>query len=107
MTIIKIEPNDNGSHANQTISGATPETFRVPAGWAVVPEDMLPLENFPFGDFAVEWVGVRGLPTATSWTPLPMPDPGPGPAAEPSQLDRIEAQTVHTAMMTGTLLEEV
>lgn len=28
------------------------------------------------------------------------------PAPEPTQLDRVEAQTVYTAMMTDTLLEE-
>lgn len=29
------------------------------------------------------------------------------PAEEPSQLDRIEAQTMYTALMTDTLIEEV
>lgn len=33
--------------------------------------------------------------------PLPEPEPEP----EPTQLDRIEAQTVYTAMMTDTLME--
>ena len=34
--------------------------------------------------------------------PLPEPDPVP---EKPSQLDRVEAQAVYTAMMTDTLLE--
>lgn len=32
-------------------------------------------------------------------------DGQPDPAAEPTQLDRIEAQVAYTAMMTDTLLE--
>lgn len=32
-------------------------------------------------------------------------DGQPDPAAEPTQLDRVEAQTTYTAMMTDTLLE--
>ena len=33
--------------------------------------------------------------------------PYEAPEDEPSQLDRIEAQVAYTAMMTGTLIEEV
>lgn len=78
MTIIKIEPHDNGGHDNQTMNGVTPETFPIPDGWAVVPEIMLPLENFPFGK--VESAMSAGNPVVTSWTPLPMPEPEPVPA---------------------------
>lgn len=80
MTIIKIEPNENGSHDNQTINGVTPETFSIPEGYAVVPESVgttETLENYPFGEITVETIG--GLPTVTSWTPLPVPEPEPGP----------------------------
>lgn len=35
----------------------------------------------------------------------PLPEPEPTPAA-PTQLDRVEAQTMYTALMTDTLLEE-
>lgn len=35
----------------------------------------------------------------------PLPEPEPIPAA-PTQLDRVEAQTMYTALMTDTLLEE-
>lgn len=107
MTIIKIEKNDNGSHNNQTINGVTPETFPIPEGYALLPEDVgTPdtLENYPFGDITVE--DIDGYPTVTSWTPLPIPDPGPEPEPEPSQLDRVEAQAVYTALVTDTLLPE-
>lgn len=78
MLIIKIQPNDNGSHDNQNGSVMLD-------GWAVIPPEvgtMETLENFPFGDITVE--EVNGVPTVTSWTPLPMPDPEPEPEPEPS-----------------------
>lgn len=85
MTIIRIEPYENGAHDNQSIDGVTPETFPVPEGYAVLPEELgMPetLENFPFGDITTE--DIDGLPTVTSWTPLPVPAPGPEPVPEPT-----------------------
>ena len=76
MTIIKITLYDNGAHANQTITDATPDTFPLPEGWAVLPESVgtpETLEHFPFGEITVEDVG--GVSTVTSWTPLPVPEP--------------------------------
>lgn len=85
MTIIKISPYDNGGHDNQTISGATPDTFPIPDGYAVIPEEVgtpETLENYPFGEVTIE--DRDGVSTVTRWTPLPMPDPEPGP--EPQQV---------------------
>ena len=79
MTIIKIEPHDNGGHDNQTSSAPIP----IPEGWAIIPEDMgtpETLENYPFGEVSVETID--GVPTVTSWTPLPMPEPYPDPEPE-------------------------
>ena len=45
-TIIEIQALDNGAHRNQTING----TISVPAGWAVVPEDMEKPASWPFVD---------------------------------------------------------
>ena len=76
MTIIQIEPYANGAHENQTMYDVTPETFPIPDGWAVIPGSVgTPdtLENFPFGEIAVETID--GVPTVTGWTPLPMPEP--------------------------------
>lgn len=92
MTILKIEPNDNGSHDNQTIYGVTPEDFPAPEGYAIVPEEIgapETLENYPFGDITVE--DRDGVPTVTSWTPLPMPEPEPEPEATYSAEDMISA----------------
>lgn len=95
MTIIKIEPNDNGSHNNQTSSAHIP----VPEGWAVVPDDMLPLENYPFGEINVE--DVDGVPTVTSWTPLPMPEPEPEPEPDPTEADRFRADLDYIEALLG------
>ena len=101
MQIIEIKALSNGAHNNQTINGATPETFPIPDGWAMVPED-LETPNFPFGEATAE--EVDGIMTVTAWTPLPIPEPEPE-RNEPTQLDIIEAQVTYTAMMTDTLLE--
>lgn len=111
MTIIKIKSNENGSHDNQTISGATPETFPVPEGWAVISAELgVPetIPNYPFGEIVVNDTG--DYPEVIQWTALPIPEsepePEPGPGPGPTQLDRVEAQATYTAMMTDTLLKE-
>lgn len=71
ITVIKVEPNENGSHDNNTCySGGY-----VPDGWAVLLSKVgtpTTLENFPFGDITVD--DTQTPPVVTSWTPLPMPD---------------------------------
>lgn len=48
--------------------------------------------------------GIQLSDDGSVWVaPKPLPEPGP---AGPTQLDRIEAQAMYTAMMTDTLLEE-
>lgn len=101
MQIVEIAALSNGAHNNQTIDGVTPETFPIPEGWAMVPED-LETPNFPFGEVTAE--EMDGIMTVTSWSPLPIPEPEPE-RNEPTQLDIIEAQVTYTAMMTDTLLE--
>lgn len=65
MRIIKIDPFDNGAHANQI-----GHLDVVPDGWAVIPDAML-CENFPFGDVEVE--EIDGVVTVTKWTPGTIP----------------------------------
>lgn len=69
MRIVKIEPNSNGSHNNQT-----GRMLHFPEGWAVVPED-LDTPNFPFGNVTVE--NIDGVDTVVAWESLPMPEPEP------------------------------
>ena len=63
------------------------------------PADSVLVDDLPEGNLA-DYLWQDG---AFVYDPLPEPDPAPD---EPSQLDRVEAQAVYTAMMTDTLLEE-
>lgn len=85
MKIIKIEPNENGGHANQ--SGGR----HLPEGWAVVPDDM-ECENFPFGDIVVE--EIDGVPTVVEWIPRDIPEPEPIPEPEVETTDEDLANAI-------------
>lgn len=92
MTIIKIDPLENGAHDNQTIDGFTPDTFPVPEGWACLPEELgtpNTLENYPFGELAV--ADVEGVPTVTGWTPGELPPSAPEPEPVYTDADMIAA----------------
>lgn len=103
MTIIKIEPHDNGGHDNQTSS----VDFPIPEGWAVIPPEIgtpETLENYPFGEITVE--DRDGVPTVTSWTPLPMPEPEepePGPEPAPSLEERVVVLEAETAAISAAI----
>lgn len=71
MRIIEITALDNGAHDNQEIMGVAPETFPIPDGWAIIPEDM-ETPGFPFGEITVD---DSTPPVVTSWTPGEMPEP--------------------------------
>lgn len=77
MRIIEIKALTNGAHINQTIDGVIP----VPAGWAIIPEDMV-CENFPFGDVVVD---NSEPPVVVEWIPGVIPEPDPEPEPEPSE----------------------
>lgn len=66
MHMIEISALENGAHRNQTYSG------KLPSGWAVVPLDLVPLENFPFGKAEAE--EINGVMTVTKWTPGEIPE---------------------------------
>ena len=93
MQIIEIKALENGAHSNQTSDAI----ISPPPGWAEIPAGMEIPETFPFVE-----IEVRGN-VVTKMTAGVIPEPEP--AAEPTQLDRIEAQSTYTAMMTGTLME--
>lgn len=94
MKMLEIIALENGAHRNQSYHGVLPE------GWAIVPEDIEPLESFPFGE--VEAAEIDGVMTVTKWMPGEVPAE---PEQKPSQFDVLEAQVTYTAMMTNTLLE--
>lgn len=85
MYMIKIEAFENGAHDNQTFHGVLPE------GWAIIPESMGELENFPFGEvFAEE---IDGVMTVTNWVAgeMPEPEPEPEPEAEDDVWEQLDA----------------
>lgn len=94
MQIVKIAPNENGAHRNQTYHGFIPE------GWALIPASM-ELENFPFGEVTAEEKG--GVMMVTSWTPGEMPEPAPVAEPTPTLADRVATLETSNAEMTEAL----
>lgn len=86
MTIIEISALENGAHRNQTGNMCT-----IPDGWAVIPDGM-EIENFPFGNVAVE--EINGVMTVTSWTPGTVPEPEPEPDGQTvdKRVETLEAE---------------
>ncbi len=91
--IIKIEPNSNGSHANQS---TTPKV--IPDGWAVVPDSIEIPDTFPFVNIETE----NGVVISMTAGIIPAPEPLPKP--EPTAEDDMAAMLVDLEYRT-TLLE--
>ena len=75
MKIIEIAPLDNGAHRNQTSSS----TFPVPAGYALIPDNMPIPDTFPFVDIEVEGDPPVVVKMTAGVVPPPEPEPEPGP----------------------------
>ena len=91
MTIIEIQPQSNGAHRNQTVSGAV----TVPDGWAVIPADIAIPGTFPFVTLTVEGQTVIGM------------EPGVAPEPEtpaPTETEQLRADIDFIAAMTGVSL---
>lgn len=91
MTIIEIQPQSNGAHRNQTVSGAV----AVPDGWAIIPADMAIPGTFPFVLLTVEGQTVTGM------------EPGVVPEPEtpaPTETEQLRADIDFIAAMTGVTL---
>lgn len=78
MHIIKIKAFENGSHDNQNGGLAT-----IPEGWAIIPDDMIIPETYPFVDIEVEGQ------TVVKMTAGVMPEPAPEPTPEVDLQQRI------------------
>lgn len=94
MTIIEIQPQSNGAHRNQTVSGAV----AVPDGWAVILEDVPIPATFPFVTLTVEGQTVTGMTAGV------VPDPDPEPEPEPTEMEQLRADVDFIAAMTGVSL---
>ena len=100
MTIIQIEPNENGGHANQT----TDANISIPTGWAVIPPT-LDTPNFPFGTLTAE--EIDGVMTVTSWTAGEIPEPEPEPEPTPTIDERVgDLEKALNIILTGYTGEE-
>ena len=77
MWIIEIQANELGGHSNQKGNLTT-----CPDGWAIIPDDFVVPESFPFVDIEVE----DGFVTAM--TPREMPEPEP---VEPTDAEILDA----------------
>lgn len=78
MTIIEIKALDNGAHRNQTHHGVVPE------GWAIIPEDVVIPDTFPFVDMEVgDSEEENGALVVVSMTAGVMPEPEDPVVPEP------------------------
>lgn len=86
-----------------------------------IPQDTCGFQTFrmngqPLGDrsdfttiYRILENGIQWSNDGSIWTEPPAPEPVPDPepvAPQPTQLDRVEAQALYTALMTDTLLED-
>lgn len=110
MTIVQIEAQSNGGHANQTTDIPLPQ---IPEGWAVVPDDLEIPDTFPFVDLTAEKITVDPdtqpvsegevdqLWVVTSMTPGIVPEPEPMPEPEPTaEEDLMEMAVDHETRIT-------
>ena len=99
MTIIEISSRPDGGHGLQSQSGRTSCWLE---GWVEVPANLEDdvWSTVGYCDLQIENGKLVGI------TPTERPEPEPVPMPEPTQLDRVEAQAIYTAMMTDTLLPE-
>lgn len=77
MTIVRIAPQSNGAHANQTTNTSLSE---IPEGWAVIPDSMPIPDTFPFIDIEVDGQVVISIEPGV----VPEPEPVPEPVVPPS-----------------------
>lgn len=89
--IIKVEPFENGAHANQS---TVPEV--IPEGWAVVPDELDIPETFPFVNITVSGGVVSGMTAGV--VPQVTED------SVPSELEKLRADIDYIAVMTGVEL---
>ena len=100
MNFIKIEPLENGAHANRMLSSET----TVPEGWAVIPEGMELPSSFPFVDIETE--EKDGVLTVTSMTAREVPESTETePDPVPTTAEQIAALQEQNEMLKQCLME--
>lgn len=104
MWYVRTEPNPSGAYS-------APQSKPFPDCAVMTDEQMQTLVEYN-GFVVLTFEALDGVLTVTAiepdleaWEAWKSAQPEPT-APEPTQLDRIEAQTMYTALMTDTLLEE-
>lgn len=80
MLIIKIIAEENGGHTNQKYNTSIQI---IPEGWALVPDDIIIPETFPFVNIEVDGQIVTSM-TAGVVPPIP-PQPDPPDPPQPTE----------------------
>lgn len=88
MHIIEIAPLDNGAHRNQNGGLST-----IPAGWAIIPKDIIIPSSFPFVNITVEGNIV------TSMVEAPVPEPAEQPQPKPTIEEEVAALKTAVQML--------
>ena len=94
MKIIKIDAYDNGAHANQT---KITDFNSIPEGWAIVPEDMIIPDTYPFVDITVK----NGVVTGMIASVIPEPEEE---VYIPTEEEKLRADIDYIAAITGVQL---
>lgn len=77
MKMIEIRPLENGAHRNQTAD----TTQNIPDGWALIPDDLVIPDTFPFVDIETEDGVVKSIVAGI------VPEPEPAPEEADPQAD--------------------
>lgn len=85
MRIIAIVENELGYHENQFQQSIS----EIPAGWALIPEEMTYPDTFPFVRLTTEGQHVTAMEPGT------VPEPVPSPPPEDPEGDILEAVLDH------------
>lgn len=99
MKLIEIAALENGAHRDQT----TFFEMEVPDGWAVIPNDMLIPDTYPFVDITVEDGIVKEMTAGVIPEPSPEPDPAPTTRELAEENKKLKAQIALQAEQTAFL----
>lgn len=98
MQIIKINPNSNGSHDNQTLHGVMPD------GYAVIPDNMEIPDTFPFVTVSAE----KGVVTSMDKSTVPETETQPKELTQEERITALQEQlTITQEALDAVLMGEI
>lgn len=101
MTIIKIEPYDNGAHANQSGNFVT-----IPDGWIEISSDIIMPDTFPFVNLTLDENNkIKSIEAnQTAYDAAATKAAEDAKNIEPTEQEKIQANVDYLAVMTGVEL---